>query len=90
MFKLKFRDKHFLIVLMALLQVGDLLSTHRALAHGAVELNPFLQSWPAIVAAKAISVVIFGYLVSRTNRLMTAVLLCGLFSVIVWSNWICV
>lgn len=79
-----------LVVIMALLQLGDFVSSRAAFARGAVELNPLLGfgSRPSmkLVFAKLVSIALFWLFVRRTRHLWIAALLCGLFAVIVCWN----
>ena len=79
-----------LVVIMALLQIGDFVSSRAAFARGAVELNPLLGfgSRPSmkLVFAKLVSIALFWLFVRRTRRLWIAGVLCALFTAIVCWN----
>jgi hypothetical protein len=73
-------------IVLALLQAGDLLSTHMALKiPGVMELNPLVRSlglWPA-------KLIVFGFivlLVCRTNSPKRLWAVCGVYALIVASN----
>ena len=53
---------------MVLLQVGDLFSTRRAFAHGAVELNPVVHLF-GLWQAKLLAVGAMALLVNRARKL---------------------
>lgn len=79
-----------LIAAMALLQVGDFITSRAAFARGAVELNPLLGfgTRPSLklLFAKLLSIALFWLFVRRTRRLWIAGVLCALFAVIVCWN----
>jgi len=79
-----------LVAVMALLQVGDFITSRAAFERGAVELNPLLGfgSRPSVklLFAKVLSMALFCLFVHRTRRLWVAGLLCALFCAIVCWN----
>jgi hypothetical protein len=79
-----------LILIMALLQVADFLTSRAAFARGAVELNPLLgfgtRPGPELIVAKLASIILFWLFVKRTRNLWIAGALCAVFAAIVCWN----
>ena len=79
-----------LAVAMALLQIGDFITSRAAFARGAVELNPILGfgTRPSVklLIAKLISIALFWLFVRRTRHLWVAGVLCALFAAVVCWN----
>ncbi len=92
LFPLKLRT--VLLVTMVTLQMGDLLSTVRALSHGAIEigaLGSYASNIFILFATKVICVGIFAAILYRdkfplVNRLRWCALLCAFYACVVVSN----
>lgn len=61
-----------LILFGILFVIGDTVSTYYALAHGAIEMNPFMRVilpyWPIVVLVKFMLTLAFGYVVLKTSE----------------------
>lgn len=71
-----------LLLVFALLQAGDYLSTRWALAHGERELNPLLQDPLGQLAAKLVACGLFALLLVSGRR-RPAVLVCLFYAALV-------
>ena len=92
--KLAYR-KRLAFMLICLLQLFDFMSTRSAMAlHEVVELNPLMRGASGqadmlkVVAAKLLVCALAYVLIRRTQRLRLVWVACGLYGLIVLSNWL--
>lgn len=79
--------KRIALLILLLLQAGDLLSTKAAIHAGAAELNPIVRDlglWPA----KLLTLGLIALLVWRAKSMTRVWVVCGLYTLIVTNNLI--
>jgi hypothetical protein len=79
------RGKLIPAIVLCILQLGDLLSTRLALAHGAVETNPFVNSM-GLWAAKLLCLAIVAVLAWRTRKPSRIWVICVFYMIVVGWN----
>jgi hypothetical protein len=80
-------EEKIALLILLLLQAGDLVSTKAAVHAGAVELNPLVRDlglWPA----KLVTLGLISLLVWRAKSMTRVWVVCGLYTLIVTNNLI--
>jgi hypothetical protein len=79
------RGKLIPAIVLCILQLGDLLSTRLALAHGAVEANIFVRPI-GLLAAKLLCIAIVAVLAWRTRKPSRIWAICAFYVIVVGWN----
>ena len=79
------RGKLIPAIVLCILQLGDLLSTRLALAHGAVEANIFVSSI-GLWAAKLLCIAIVAVIAWRTRKPARIWAICAFYVIVVGWN----
>ena len=79
------RGKLIPAIVLCILQLGDLLSTRLALAHGAVEANPFVNA-VGLWAAKLLCIVFVSVVAWRTRKPSRIWAVCAFYLIVVGWN----